>query len=208
MATLSHEHKFFFIHVEKTGGSSVNTVLMNSGHLNKDVDILKKTGIINFKQPQFRGTEYYGGDRGAQECIGLFGDDIWDEYFTFAFVRNPWDRMYSWYRYLINDGAMTADISLKTWLLNYNFKGRMKQTTYFLDKDGKNRMKFLGRYENLQADFDKICNTLNFPTQKLPHINKSPNKLPYYEFYNIETKSVVSKIFAEEIKLLEYEYGP
>ena len=59
MATLSHEKKFFFVHVEKTGGSSLNNVIMNSGCLNKDTDIHKKTGIINFKQGQFRKTKYY-----------------------------------------------------------------------------------------------------------------------------------------------------
>jgi len=208
MATLSHEKKFFFIHVEKTGGSSLNKVIMDSGHLNKDVDIFNKTGIINLKQSQFRGTPYYGGDTRAQDCIEWFGEERWDEYFTFAFVRNPWDRIYSWYRYLIDQGALSPDISLQVWLMNYDFRDRMRQTDYLLDSFGRNRFKFIGRYENLVGDFAKVCDTLNISMGTLPHINKSSNNMPYYEYYNIETKDLVSRLFADEINLLGYEYGP
>lgn len=206
MAIFSHEKKFFFIHIEKNAGSSIKKYIMKNEGVNKDTDIHKQTGIINFKLNQFRGTRYFGSDATAKECIDIFGEDIWDEYFTFAFVRNPWDRMWSWYRYLIDCRVLTGNTSLRDWILNYDFRGKMRQTDYILDKNGNICFKHIGRYENLKEDFEIVCENLNFIKGELPEINRSSNRTPYYEFYDLETKDLISKLFEKEIDLLEYEF--
>ncbi len=66
--------KFAFIHVQKTGGSSI--------------DELSRATVPDI--------ERYGprhmGVRHARKVLYN-----WSDYYSFAFVRNPWERLVSWY---------------------------------------------------------------------------------------------------------------
>jgi hypothetical protein len=80
---LSHTHEFIFICNGKTGTSSVETALA----------------------PYQEGEEFEVGVKGLYTerhvppatLKAQLGPDIWEEYFTFAFVRNPWDWFVSQY---------------------------------------------------------------------------------------------------------------
>jgi len=80
---LSHTHEFIFICNGKTGTSSVETALA----------------------PYQEGEEFEVGIEGlyTQRHIppatlkAQLGPKLWDRYFTFAFVRNPWDWFVSQY---------------------------------------------------------------------------------------------------------------
>jgi hypothetical protein len=142
-----------------------------------------------------------------------------DEYYKFTFVRNPWDRLVSWYFYHIND-----DEELKT-LYPQNFKEWVKtgmkshwnevDGTYWGDKDPINyqswiadekQYNFIGKFENLQEDFNIICDKIGIPQQKLPHKNKSKHK-HYTEYYDDETRQIVAQKYAKDIEYFEYKFG-
>ena len=72
----SEKGKFIFVHVQKNAGMSFEA-------------ILKKN---------FSDSDHWHGRHGhALTGIREVGREEWDEYYSFAFVRNPWDRMVSWY---------------------------------------------------------------------------------------------------------------
>src|SRR4051794_5934186 len=72
---LSRQRKFLFVHIQKTAGSSLREAL--------------QAALPDLET--FLGTH----DHAAWARPHL-GED-WDGYFKAAFVRNPWDRLVSWY---------------------------------------------------------------------------------------------------------------
>ena len=64
---------------------------------------------------------------------------------------------------------------------------------------------FIGRYENLQQDFDHVCDSIGIPRRILPHANKSRRK-PYWKYYNTKTRDIVAEIFREDIEYFGYEF--
>jgi len=71
-----HKHKAFFFHIQKTGGTSMQTAWG-----------------WNRKNPP--PGQHWMPSRTRKE----FGQRIWNEFFKFTFVRNPWDRLVSFYCY-------------------------------------------------------------------------------------------------------------
>jgi len=80
---ISHNHKLLFVHLQKTGGETVSKLLAETV---PDLDRL---------EPKHKFAR-----QGREEVRG------WDEYFKFAFVRNPWDRLVSWYSMIRNAAIM------------------------------------------------------------------------------------------------------
>ena len=72
---VNHKHKFVFIHIPKTGGTSIESIFIDNANI-KDVN-------------------------GKHDMVSDIGSVFLKKYFTFTFVRNPWDRMVSYYKFRI-----------------------------------------------------------------------------------------------------------
>src|SRR5215467_1875983 len=81
---ISHEYNFIFIHVGKTGGTSNERVLCD--YLGIDFGQTKKGPRGNWWKHIW-----------AKGMKKRLGEKVWDDYFTFSFVRNPYDMILSLY---------------------------------------------------------------------------------------------------------------
>jgi chondroitin 4-sulfotransferase 11 len=139
--------------------------------------------------------------------------------FTFGFVRNPWDRAVSSWKFGSSDNSWNMNFvdfcrNLKN--LEINPKNGIAKTGLllhvceqhpFLICENKNlKADFTGKFENLQNDFNIICDKIGIPKQELPHQNKSKHK-HYSEYYDDETKQIVADKYKKDIEYFGYEFG-
>jgi hypothetical protein len=127
-------------------------------------------------------------------------------YFKFSFVRNPWDRMLSFYLFKKTNRAfikIADDLSLKDFILTSAGKIKFNQYSYI---DGFDENSFIGRFENLQEDFNIVCDKIGIPQRKLPHINKTQHK-HYTEYYDDETLEIFAEKYAKDIEYFGYKFG-
>ena len=196
---IDHRHKCIFVHIPKCGGSSLGKKFRGS----KNISVIDH----NIRNKNFK----YLKDRVAE---GLKG-------YVFTFSRNPWDRLVSAYFYL-NQGEKTQDkidydrylshySSFEDMVLNWNnilfnqihFKEQYK---WICDSNGELIPDFIGRFENLQEDFNVVCDKIGIPRQDLPHARKSKHK-HYTEYYDDETRQIVAEKYAKDIEYFGYEFG-
>tara|TARA_Y100000004_G_scaffold166110_1_gene197558 strand:+ start:1016 stop:1498 length:483 start_codon:yes stop_codon:yes gene_type:complete len=157
---IDHDKKLVFIHIARTGGSSIKTAL-------------------NLHEKKYN--EYYHLDSSyiPKEC---------NDYFKFAFVRNPFDRFVSLYHF------RPKGLSFSDWLDNITLT-YVQQVDYGVDK-----LDFVGRYENLQKDFNKYF-------QGKLTIENTTNHKNYMEYYDDNTIKKVSKLAEKDISKFNYEFG-
>ena len=130
----------------------------------------------------------------------------------FSFVRNPYDRYAS---VLLNLGFATPetfeDFTINTFAKEH--EKRMKendldwQPLWTMTKrivfDGKLEVDFVGRFENLQKDWKKVCKVMDYDFP-LPHLNKSKWK-GYDQFYTPRLRSIVGLAYAKDFARFGYE---
>lgn len=139
---------------------------------------------------------------------------LYKEFYSFAIIRNPYERMISNYKMFTEKGFRFDKIKLSIGISDpsritfedfviYTLKNSNhhweKQVNY-LPSDIKN-LNFLGTMNNLNSDWEKISSEININTQ-LPYLNSTKNSIKVFdEFYNKKTYDLVSNHFKEDIKL-------
>tara|TARA_A100001037_G_scaffold306597_1_gene353094 strand:+ start:17827 stop:18462 length:636 start_codon:yes stop_codon:yes gene_type:complete len=209
---ISHKYKFLSIRIPKTASTSVTFAL------NEYFDI---HGCSDENSP-------YRYHSSASRLKEHFNSQNWnfDEYFKFAFVRNPWDRFVSNCFFLINE--FEKEQNNPTGIHPPEFLNKAKHiasfgsfkkivmdgtalhtspTQYdFLKINDSVGVDFIGKTENLQEDFNTVCDKIGIPQQKLPHANSTKHK-HYTEYYDDETRQIVAEKYAKDIEYFGYKFG-
>ncbi len=185
-----------FIHIPKTAGTSMRWTL-DFNRVNKENGVRKHND--------------------ANKIIGLLGQEKWDAVFKFTFVRNPWDRLLSFYHFRLRNNMITDEVLKQDFYKWATFKMTSKspnskihfnlqaQTHWLKDQKGKINMDFIGRFEHLETDFKELATRLSLPSQLL-ELNVNPLKLDYRDHYDEELKSLVAKFYQEDIHYFKYTF--
>ena len=168
----SNSNKFMFYHIPKTAGTSLHTVLktyavgphVNEPHLTR---VRSHVGV----EPTW---DKYKGS----------------EYFSFAIVRNPYDRMFSLYNFLKRRRVIKE--TLEEFI---NKMDREPSQFKLLNYNGVVPLSFVGKFENLEEDFNFIADKINIKERykDLPKLFKAVNNGNYKEQINNELKAIIDE---------------
>jgi len=171
---ISKKHKTIFIHIPKAGGQSIETMFLNTIGLQWDT---RADLLLRKKKPEEKGP-YRLAHLRARDYVsnGYIGEQEFNDFFKFAFVRDPYKRVYSLYNYL----GFSKIISLKNFIENiivkkfesdqYFFRS---QYDYVYDLDGNKMVDFIGKLESIDVDIQKVMDCSGLKNVTLPHVNKS-----------------------------------
>ena len=205
---ISKKYKFIFIHVYKNAGTSISHALMPFAGNRLQQKVNQLTTKLGFLYP-FGPTPYPGHIK-ASELVSLMGRDKFDSYFSFAIVRNPWDWQVSLYNFMLGDKnhfqhKLACSFQGFEEYLEWRCANEVRfQRDFVFSKDNEQLVDFVGKYENLDSDFQKICLRIGIEATLLK-LNVS-NAVPYQEFYDKKTIELVSKTFATDIETFGYEF--
>jgi hypothetical protein len=208
---VSHKYKFIFIHINKCAGTSI-TLALASYLDDKDIVLgCTKEGKKLSKEWKKQGKLWK--HISAREAKVILGDDTWNSYFKFTFVRNPWDLIVSNYHWLLkhpgnNPQGIGAKVTKLKSFHDYVFSPYLRKincTDQITDENGEIIVDLVCKYEKLQLDFAYACGKAGLPNIELPHQNKT-NHSDFREFYNNETQKIIEKAFQKDIKAFNYSF--
>ena len=78
------------------------------------------------------------------------------------------------------------------------------QTEWLIDQDGSIKLDFIGRFENIQNDFNTLAQKLNL-NSTLPHLNPT-DRGPYRNYYDSTTRKIINKWFISDIEYFKYRF--
>jgi chondroitin 4-sulfotransferase 11 len=189
------ELKCLFVHIPKTAGVSVCRSLFGnngSGHI----------PLSAYRR--------------------VFGQEAFDSYFKFCFVRNPWDRLVSAYSFLSSGGMDKEDAAfarknlregedfgafVRRWVNRKNVSKALHfipQTEWVRIGDDPVGVDFVGKFEQIGVDFDEICRRLGLE-RGLGHHNRSKRR-DYRELYDAETISIVADVYRDDVAHFSYQF--
>jgi len=226
MAVVSHDNKFIFIHIPKTAGTSLNEALtkepaVTPQKLGRKLRYLPT--LLNPKEPTSPKliTPPIEKHAKALNIKQTLGKKLWGNYFTFTFVRNPWDMMVSSYKWWLQKAHMWPHLQQDICRIQH-MKGfrEFLQSPYgakmineqqgsimdwITDEDDRIIVDYIGKFESLEQDFSQICKIINMPKLTLPHSNVT-NREDYRKYYDDQTREWVAKRFSRTVKQFNYSF--
>lgn len=205
---ISYHKKFLFVHIFKTAGTSITNSLSPFSYRPGSTRPSNWRAFLSTDWKKIHRTPIKKHATAAEIRASL-DPEIFDSFFKFSFVRNPWDWQVSLYHFILdrphNPGheATKAMGSFRNFVLSRE-KSDFTQTSCLVDKSGKLLVDFIGRFESLESDFQTICNKIDIAAN-LPHINKM-DRLGYRDYYDAEMKDLTARLYAEDIERFGYAF--
>ena len=231
---VSHRKKFIFVKTSKTAGTSVESFFepwcMPEGEWEQSharEETVTEAGIIGRRSADISGAEWHG-HMFAEQIREKLGQEMWDAYFKFTVVRNPFDRMIS--RFFMQVAQLAGkgwNRRVKSWwqfdnrllpmirrsdvtrFRNWVRRGGRMRGSEIYRIDGQSEVDFFIRYENLENDIREVCKRLDieFGQGSLPRFKSGfrNRAIPVRDFYDRSTREHVEREHAWEIECFGYE---
>ncbi len=215
---INHKHKYIFIHIPKSAGTSITKALYpfsnkhdlflgcNCGPEN----LVKEDGFTIHKHSPAADIKMYATP------------ERWSEYFVFSFVRHPVDRLislYEWWKETNGNWDRKAKseiskMSFKEFVFSkYTGKNQIEflisgfeRKHHFADVKYSVEMDFIGKHASLHKDFSYVCGLLNLPQIYLSHENKSSKRKKSQDSYlDDEIVQEIKRKFNQDYRVFNFK---
>lgn len=212
---ISHGRKYIFVHIPKTGGTALSLALEGRamaddllvGDTPKAVKRRKRMKMLNSDCNLSKHAR-------LSDIEAVVPQSALDAYLVFTLVRNPWDRIVSYYHWLKLQNwdhpsvhlAKTVDFStflndtstLKSLAFPYSY--------YVTDTKGVERAGLFIRLETLDQDLRPLWDHLGFCLSPIARKNASPRMRDFRGYYTDADRDVVAKLCATDIARFGYAF--
>lgn len=205
---ISHEQRFVFVAIPKTGTHSVRRALRQ--HLGpNDIEQVKL-----FVEKDFPFSELARLGHGHITLLQVrpfFSEAVFSTYFKFAFVRNPFDRFVSYCAFITRQkGLFEHDPRrvMRHFLFDQPPESHVlfqPQHGFVTDADGELLTDAVGRVEDMQASYSAICERVGIPVSRLEQVNSS-RRGDYRQYYDQQLIDGVSQRYQRDLQLFGYEF--
>ena len=225
-----YDLKIIFIHIPKTGGTSIGNIFHPNIQIKQNSHSYEDY-IKSNKQEHYAEHTTYSE---YQDILKSQNLDI-SHYFTFSFVRNPYSRLVSLWKYwsLRKIGAKQI-LPKNNKLLNFlNTSGtsikEFENFVYHLHSQ-KNKIflfgnlqsafitpkqaNFIGRFENIIQDMTTLLRlvsdytNIDMTNATIPRLNQTSNSVTEYLKFisSTETKNQIYEIYESDFSIFNYKY--
>ncbi|MEB3273791.1 MAG: sulfotransferase family 2 domain-containing protein [Prochlorothrix sp.] len=217
---ISYSHQFIFFHVTKAAGTSMKNALHAYAEEPEHFKIKRPPQTVDGQPNKFYTMwEAMLWHAKAKDARKELPEAVFNGFYKFAFVRNPWDWQVSYYNFILKEKTHIRHELVKNmkggfeeyleWVIatkNPFPKGATKlQKEIIADNHGNLLVDFIGRFETLQEDFETVCKTLNLSVT-LPHLNRSRQQRDYRPYYTDRTRQLVADHFGEDAACFGYTF--
>lgn len=215
---LSRGRRYIFIHIPKTGGTALTLAL--EARAMKDDVIVSDTPKGRARKRRLAGVEAAGRlwkHSTLADLRGLATDEEIAGFFTFTLVRNPWDRMVSYYHWLRAQGFAHPAVALArrtdfTAFLNAPETqaaiSAHPYASYVTAAGGRERCDLYLRLEHFETDAAPLETHLGFRPGALPRTNESARARDWRGYYADATAEIVARSCAQDISRFGYRFDP
>lgn len=188
--------KCIYVHIPKTAGVAINQALYdNLGWAHSTVREYKR----------------------------IFGPYTYNKYYSFTFVRNPYARLLSAFRFLRNGGFCENDrvwaernISrydsfnqfVAEWLNEqtiWSYHHFKPQYSFVCDISLRPEVDFIGKYERINEDFSTVCNKLGIENRLTVRNSSEMDNSTWSDVYSEPSFKKVSELYKHDFEIFNYE---
>lgn len=220
---ISHTRKFIYMKTVKTAGTSVEVYLQDlcvpdemKGKISERTNaIMTENGVVGARGADVQSQPFFNHMSAAQVKAKV-GDEIWDEYRKLCVIRNPYDKVVSWFWMKLHP-SLKAKIQTEgfeffrsvfnNWLL---VCPRLPDDKSVFMIKGQLVLDEFIRYESLIEDLGRVVSDMGFsePAIELGRYKSAHRQFSeksFRDYYSEDAAEVVSTTYATEFELFEYD---
>jgi hypothetical protein len=214
---ISRGRRYIFVHIPKTGGTSLSLALEERAK--RDDLLVGDTPKALRRKHRLKGLASAGRlwkHSTLADIDGILTPQELEGMFTFCIVRNPWDRVVSYYHWLRSQSfehrsvLLAKSRSFEGFLRDRDLQDSLRLSParfYMTDATGTERCRLCIRLEAFRADAAPLFEHLGFEVS-LPHLNASARATDFRTYYTDELAGIVADVCAEDIDRFRYAFNP
>lgn len=213
---ISPGRQYIFAHMPKTGGTSFAAALEERAH--KDDILIGDTPKALRRKPRLAGLSSSGRlwkHSTLADIEGIVTQAQMNNWFVVTLVRNPWDRVVSYYHWLRDQRfdhpavGLAQSAPFSEFVLNDGVRRALQANPvshFTRDSLGHDQSNLVVRLERFTEDAVPFWDHLGFQLE-LPHLNRSQRTQSYTNYYTDDTRAAVAEACREDILKFDYRFG-
>jgi hypothetical protein len=235
---ISHQKKFVFTKTKKTAGTSVESLFepycMEPGTWKKvhhTTERISEYGVVGYRG-ESGDKAYWWNHLSAAIIRERIGESVWDEYFKFTVIRNPFDKLISGF-HMIEARQLDCSLGQKIKLKVKKFLGRGRPQDHIAGEteierfrswlrlggsitdrdcymiDGEVCIDYFIRFEDLANGIEHVYEHLEIDSSayQIPEFKSGyrNSQVPIKDYYDEETEAIVRERFGWELRYFGYD---